>query len=223
MLPGLVTDLDRRGTWLTAAMALRTLAVSRVPHPAGGTAEGSLNHRALAGLLAAASESPAGRDLPARQRIGSLTDHPRQPLGRPALLAQAEQLRGHDELLTLRATLLARAADPAKPEFGDDLARLAEALADRPLLAARLARPLARTVAGTRPLPPDAEAPAAACLRTLAAEGGPVTGLLAAALTARLGARSAWSGDWPAVLAALRAHPDPEVRAAAHETVTVLE
>ncbi|MFJ5925792.1 hypothetical protein ACIQF6_24600 [Kitasatospora sp. NPDC092948] len=224
VLPGLVTDLDNRRTWRPAALALRTLAVSRVAHPTGGAAEGSLAHRALAGLLAAETAQPPGRDLPARQRIAVLTDHPRQRLCRPALLAQADQLADHDDLLDLRATLLARAASaPGSPGFDADLARLADALADRPVLAARLAHDLAETLAGPHPHPADADVTAAGQVHALAADGAIVPGLLAAALTARLGARSVWTGDWPAVLAALRAHPDAEVRAAARESATVLE
>ncbi|OKJ08364.1 hypothetical protein [Kitasatospora sp. CB01950] len=218
-LPELVTDLGNRGTWRAAATALRALADSDLAHPTGGTAPGSLNHRALTGLLAAEAGPPPGRDLPARQRLAVLTDHSR----RPVLLAQAEQLAGHHDLLDLRAELLARAATPARAEFAADLARLADALADRPLLAARLARKLAKTVAGPHPLPVDADAAAAGHVRALAASGDTAAGLLAAALAARLGTRSSWSGDWPAVLADLRAHADPEVRAAAREQLTVLE
>ncbi|MFF0295869.1 hypothetical protein ACFYST_18875 [Kitasatospora sp. NPDC004614] len=223
VLPGLVTDLEDRQLWRPAALALRALAVSTIAHPTGGTAEGSLVHRALAGLLAAENVRLPGRDLPARQRIAVLTDQPREPHRRPALLAHAEQLRGHESLLAIRATLMSRLAVPGRPEFGTDLARLADALADRPVLAARLAESLAETVAGGPPPMPDALAAAAADIHALATTGETVPGLLAAALTDRLGARSGWSDPWPATLAALRAHPDPEVRAAAHELTTASE
>ncbi|RKE18457.1 hypothetical protein [Streptomyces sp. TLI_171] len=227
VLPGLVTDLDNRRTWRAAARALCGLAVSGVAHPVGGAAPGSLVHRTLAALLAAGPDSAAPstvRDLPLRQRIEALTElNARHPLVRPALLAQAEQLGGHPEAADLRAAALARVVDLAAAEFGADFARLAAALADRPVLAARLADRLADTVAGGAALPPATDAAVPAALLALLPGEGSALGLLTTALAARLGGRCVWTGGWLPLLAALRSHPEPEVRAAARQVVTVPE
>ncbi|MFB7946480.1 hypothetical protein ACFC6L_16365 [Kitasatospora phosalacinea] len=228
VLPAAVTDLDDRATWRTAALALRALAVSDLPHPTGGAAPGSLLHRTLAALLAAGpgtadpgTAAPSvSRDQPVRQRIESLTAVPTVLRHRAVRLALAEQLRPHEELLDLRALLLARVAEPAgagRPgsDFGADVARLAGALADRPVLAARLADRLAGVVAGSSPLPTAADTAAPDALLSLLPGRGPALGLFAAALAERLGTRCAWTGRWLPLLAALRAHPDPEVRSAA--------
>ncbi|MFE1318083.1 hypothetical protein [Kitasatospora phosalacinea] len=228
VLPAAVTDLDDRATWRTASLALRALAVSDLPHPTGGAAPGSLLHRTLAALLAAeprtaeprtAAPSTA-RDQPVRQRIESLTAVPTVRRHREVRLALAEQLRPYEELLDLRAVLLARVAEPAGAgragsDFGADVARLAGALADRPVLAARLAAHLAGAVAGSSPLPTAADTAVPDALLSLLPGRGPALGLFAAALAEQLGTRCAWTGRWLPLLAALRAHPDAEVRSAA--------
>ncbi|MGW4692167.1 hypothetical protein ACWEO1_07295 [Kitasatospora cineracea] len=225
VLPGLVTDLDDRAVWGAAALALRAVALGDRAHPVGGGAPGSLLHRALATLLAAPEETAPGstRDQPVRQRIVSLTT---LPVTRrfPEVLEQVDELlRPHEKLLDLRAALLARAARPGRPGFGAAFARLADALADRPVLAARLAVGLADTVAGTVPLPVPADTAVPDALLALLPGRGPAFGLLAAALADRLGTRCVWTGRWLPLLAALRAHPDPEVRAAARAVTTVPE
>ncbi|MFJ1752787.1 hypothetical protein [Kitasatospora sp. NPDC088134] len=226
VLPSLVADLDDRHTWRQAVRSVQELAVSGLPHPVGGAAPGSTAHRALAALLGALPDDPhpaVARDLPVRRRIEALAWPDRSPRYRDLLLAQAELLCPYGELLEIRAAVLARAADPADAGFGAAVARLAAALAHRPVLAARLAPALADTVAGSAPLPPAVDAAAGGALLALLPGDGPATGLLVAALADRLGTRSAWTGRWLDVLAALRAHPDPEVRAAACAVVVVPE
>ncbi|GLW70545.1 hypothetical protein Kpho02_28440 [Kitasatospora phosalacinea] len=226
VLPAAATDLDNRTTWRTASLALRALAVSELPHPTGGAAPGSLLHRALAALLAAGPGSAppsVARDQPVRQRIEALTAVPAVLRHREVRLALAEHLRPHEELLDLRATLLARAADPAGPGFGADVARLAGALADHPVSAARLATRLAGAVAGTSTLPTAADTAAPGALLDLLPGRGPALGLFATALAEQLGTRCAWTGRWLPLLAALRAHPDAEVRSAARAVVVAPE
>ncbi|BAJ27735.1 MULTISPECIES: hypothetical protein [Kitasatospora] len=224
-LPALVAAPDRRAVWAAASLALRTVALSDRPHPAGGAEPGSLLHRALTALLdlPAPPDPSTARDQPARQRIASLTT---LPVTRrfPAVLDRIDELlRPHEELLDLRAALLARAARPAQPGFGPAADRLATALADRPLLAARLAAPLAAAIAGTSPLPTAADTAAPAALLALLPGRTPALGLLATALADVLGTRCAWTGGWLPLLTALRAHPDPDVRAAARAVVVAPE
>ncbi|MFD7730448.1 hypothetical protein ACFV6F_08695 [Kitasatospora phosalacinea] len=233
VLPAAVTDLDGRATWRTASLALRALAVSDLPHPTGGAAPGSLLHRTLAALLAVTPGSDGAapsvaRDQPVRQRIESLTAVPTVLRHRAVRLALAEQLRPYEELLDLRAALLAGLAEPAgagRPgsDFGGDVARLVGALADRPVLAARLAARLAEAVAGRSPLPTAADTAVPDALLSLLPGRGPALGLFAAALAERLGTRCAWTGRWLPLLAALRAHPDAEVRSAAGAVTVVPE
>ncbi|MEV4557666.1 hypothetical protein AB0K51_11790 [Kitasatospora sp. NPDC049285] len=222
-LPELVADLDDRGRWRQAAEALRRLAVSGQAHPVGGAAPGSLFGRAVAMLLTADGQAEPGpsalRDLPARQRIESLAGIERDPSHRSALLALADQLAGHQELLAVRTTLLVRVTDPAGPDFAADLDRLAAALDGRPVLAGRMAERLGMAIAGGE-LPPAA---AIAPVRALAERGALVPGLLAVSAAARLGPRHDWSGGWRELLGVLRVHPEPEVRAAAYEVLTVRE
>ncbi|MFC8719819.1 hypothetical protein [Kitasatospora sp. NPDC057198] len=227
VLPGLVADPGNRTTWGTAARVLCELAVSEAAHPVGGAAPGSLLHRALAALLAAGPDDPRParpRDLPLRQRIEVLTMLPAYaPRSREVRLELAELLRPHEELLDVRAALLARMASPTGPGFGAGFARLADALAEHPLLSTGTLGELTGIMAGAGQVPMAVNTTAPDALLALLPGRGPVLGLLAVALTEALGTRCVWTGRWLTLLVALREHPDAEVRSAAGAVTVVPE
>ncbi|SDK27708.1 hypothetical protein [Streptomyces indicus] len=222
-----VADLEERTNWRTAAWALGSLAVSALPHPAGGVAEGSLLHSTVAELLEAvrsgAYEAQADRDLPARRRLISLVEGlPAEPVAlvRPVLESLAGQLAGEPSLGDLRAGILRRLVDLRAdlPELMARLTALADAVDGRPVLAAEQARHLNHPSPYGTPLAPQESALAAA--RYLAEDGRTTTGLLAAGLVATLGQRLSWPEEWRALLRQLRRHGDADVRHLAYGTTT---
>ncbi|WP_415949030.1 hypothetical protein [Streptomyces sp. KLOTTS4A1] len=230
-LSSALTDLeDRSRLWSAAARSLQQVAVSELPHPAGGAAEGSVLHTTVAELLQAVRrgeyEALDDRDLPARQRllslVGGLPDEP-AGLARPVLESLAAQLAEEATLTEARARILGRLvdlrADP--PELMTRLGALAQAVVGRPVLAAELGRSLSHpasydTVLGSQPGP-------LAAARHLAADGVATTGLLAVGLVANMGVRLRWPEEWRGLLRELRRHRDPDVRHAAFTATTERE
>ncbi|MGW7363617.1 hypothetical protein ACWGI8_09355 [Streptomyces sp. NPDC054841] len=222
----IVTDLDRRAGWRTAAQAVGELAASGLPHPLGGAASGSLFHETLAGLLAAVGageyEALADRDLPARQRVaallGALPPRPGDE-ARPVLEAAAAQLADEPSLAADRIDLLRRLVelDAELPDLTERLRALAEASRDRSVLAAATASRLPWNAGGRAPRDP---ATLLAAAEELAATGEPAAGLLAAGLVETFGCRLGWPDQWRAALRSLRRHPAADVRDKALE-VTV--
>ncbi|WP_331745225.1 hypothetical protein [Kitasatospora sp. NBC_01300] len=220
-----VTDPANRGGWQQAAGAVRALAASGLPHPLGGAAPGSLLHRTLAELAAAArtDDLDAGddRDLPARRRLAHLTDLPADDRHRPLLAGAADLLADEPDLAGIRAAALRRLVDPtAGPQaLAAALGALADAHRGRPAAAALTALALSREHA-SGPLPPPGTIDVLA--RTARREGdtGAAAGLFATALTEAFGDRLGWPQEWRALLCGLRGHPSADVRERALAVVT---
>ncbi|MFG2040356.1 hypothetical protein [Dactylosporangium sp. NPDC048998] len=201
-------DLRDRTVWPAVADAL--VAVVAAGHDDGLLAEAL---GALAALDGAQSgDLPGDLDLPARRRVGTIVD---RLTGRPSLTAPVRDTLGVaaaalstvDGFVPQAARLLAAATDPADVT---GVGRLRDLVADRPILAARIARGLPRRLAEYEP---ELLRPIAA---ELAARPGVADGLLALAY-AEQGARLRWPAPWRALVEALRDHPAAEVREAALE------
>ncbi|MBL9101542.1 MAG: hypothetical protein JNL82_11325 [Myxococcales bacterium] len=176
----------------------------------------------LAPPLAARAAAPTAgsRDLPARQRLFAvyralvdLEPHVRLSL-RTGLAAVAERLAADDlwpQAAGLRLAGLDLAADDSVAALRD-LAADARADAFLPELVAGLTDHLARGAA----VEPQLLLARAAALAPASARAA----RLALALVESAGARSGWPDDAVTALAALRAHPDLRVRAAARAVFT---
>nr|BFD96083.1 hypothetical protein KitaXyl93_74430 [Kitasatospora sp. Xyl93] len=220
-----VTDPANRGGWRQAAGAVHALAASGLPHPLGGAAPGSLLHRTLAGLAAAArtDDPDAGddRDLPARRRLAHLADLPADERHRPLLAGAADLLAAEPDLADVRSAALRRLVDPAAgPQaLAAALGALADAHRDRPAAAALTAVALRREHAAG-PLPPPGTPEALARTARRDGDTGPAAGLFATALTEAFGERLGWPPEWRALLRELRGHPSADVRERALAAVT---
>ncbi|MFD7473220.1 hypothetical protein ACFV8Z_13770 [Streptomyces sp. NPDC059837] len=228
VLADAVTDLTGRISWRAAANGLVTAAAGS---PRGGRGlERAL--RVLAEAETAAATEDAGRadaderrDRPARRRVDHLVVRLAQqakaapgPI-RPAALAAGELLAGYDAFVPQAAAITAFHLD-LDGEPGD-LERLAALTEGRPALAARTARELGeRLRQQTHEGDPDV---LLAVVRRLGAHGGHGEGLLAAAVTGAIGARTGWAAPWRERLRALRRHPVADVRDAALDQVTAYE
>ncbi|GAA2279122.1 hypothetical protein GCM10010430_76380 [Kitasatospora cystarginea] len=212
-----VTDPANRGGWREAAGAVRALAASGLPHPLGGAAPGSLLHRTLTELAAAArtDDPDAGddRDLPARRRLAHLTDLPADDRHRPLLAGAADLLAAEPDLAGIRAAALRRLVAPtAGPQaLATALGALAEAHQGRPAAAALTALALLRDHA-SGPLPPPGTLDALARTARRDGDTGAAAGLFATALTEVFGDRLGWPQEWRALLRELRRHPSADVR-----------
>lgn len=172
---------------------------------------------ALAGLDAAdPTRADPTRDRPARRRLDevvrALVDWAdRNPVrDRSALAVAGRRLAAEPEFVPQAAELLLAAAHPDR---ADELGEVCDLVADRPLTAGRLADRLAEAdLAGTAP----------AVARRLADRRDLAGGLFAHALTAA-GRDRGWPEDWRALLADLRAYPQPDVRSTALGTATADE
>ncbi|MFJ3639246.1 hypothetical protein ACIPRD_05760 [Streptomyces sp. NPDC090108] len=225
-IAGTAVDLTDRPHWQAAARVLHDLAWSALPHPAGGAAPGSVLHGAVATLLAAV-HTPAGgaealedRDLPALQRLRILV------APGTGASAQAEtlvaQLAAEPLLAAERADLLRLLVERTEEAAGllGRLRDLAQALDGTGVtVAAKIAERLRPFDWQRGPEPERAEALEAAA-GTLARDGGPAAGLLAATLVNSVGAQLKWPAGWRSVLTLLRRHPSPDVRYAALHTLT---
>jgi hypothetical protein len=228
VLADAVTDLTGRISWRAAANGLVTAAAGS---PRGGRGlERAL--RVLAEAETAAATEDAGRadaderrDRPARRRVDHLVVRLAQqakaapgPI-RPAALAAGELLAGYDAFVPQAAAITAFHLD-LDGEPGD-LERLAVLTEGRPALAARTARELGeRLRRQAHEGDPDV---LLAVVRRLGAHGGHGEGLLAAAVTGAIGARTGWAAPWRERLRALRRHPVADVRDAALDQVTAYE
>ncbi|WP_448318782.1 hypothetical protein [Streptomyces sp. CO7] len=217
--------------WSTAADAVRNLAVSALPHPVGGAAEGSVLHTTVTALLASlhtpegSREATREADLPALRRLRVLLADSSFLPWRPDIAAGLAGLIAHEPLLAHEhAQLLAARVDPAAgaDETVAALGEVARSLEGAGVTTARsvaqgLGQRLTRHSAG-----PDVggAATTAEAAGRLAADGGTVTGLLAMGLTAGFGPRYDWPDEWRELLLVLRRHPDPDVRYLAHEATT---
>ncbi|MFD9421684.1 MULTISPECIES: hypothetical protein [unclassified Streptomyces] len=226
VLVGALTDLDRRGTWRSAADALIEAAMA-VPE-----AVDALN-RVLTALATddTADEAGAERDRPARQRVVYVAEAlgrriaSRGPRTRAVLGATGEVLAGFRDFVPQAAGLLAHAVDldaDAEPLYSA-LVRLAGLHHGRPVLAARTALSVGRRAGA-------ADGPAVGGLDTLlvvtarlTGSGDPAEGLFAAGLTVAGGRRTGWTGPWRTQLRMLRQHPVADVRDVAYAEVTARE
>lgn len=209
-----VTDLRSTATWrAAAATALR---------PDVWTVRPDLLPAAVAALLTAPRPGPgpgARRDRPAGQRLQWIVDGlaAQGPAARrsPGPVREvAALLAAAPETVPAAARLLAMLVGPG-PRLTTDLTALAVLVADRPVVALA-AGPAVRT-AGWGP------ADTVAGIEAVTAVDGPGAGLLAVALVAEVGPVVGWAADWLRRLDDLRAHPDPDVRAAANGVVTAPE
>ncbi|MGW4982003.1 hypothetical protein, partial [Streptomyces mirabilis] len=228
VLADAVTDLTGRISWQAAADGLVTAAAGS---PRGGRGlQQALRTLAEAETAAATEEigrADAGerRDRPARRRVDHLVVRLAQrartaprPI-RPAALAAGELLAGYDAFVPQAAAITAFHLD-LDGEPGD-LERLAALTEGRPALGARTAQELGeRLRRRAHEGDPDV---LLEVVRRLGAHGGHGEGLLAAAVTGAIGARTGWAAPWREQLRALRRHPVADVRDAALDQVTAYE
>ncbi|MFE7071284.1 hypothetical protein ACFU96_14495 [Streptomyces sp. NPDC057620] len=169
------------------------------------------------------------RDRPARQRVEHLVVCLAQQAGadagpvRATALGAAGLLARYDGFVPQAAAITVAHLDlDAAAEHVDvALFRLAALTEGRPALAAATAAELTeRLEHGTHE--GDAET-LLGTVRRLTAHGGHGEGLLAAALTVALGARTDWRQPWRDRLRALRRHPVADVRDAALARTTAYE
>ncbi|MGC4790657.1 hypothetical protein ACLQ22_22860 [Micromonospora sp. DT178] len=162
---------------------------------------------------------PTG-DRPARRRIDAVVAAVSRALGPqrdPAPVRRAaDELGRHRAYVAQAGTLLTSVlplGDAASGQLTAEILTIAELVAGRPALAARLAHLLGGRT--TSPTALDAEA-VLATARSLAARGEATTGLFAVAL-AGAGRAYGWSAPWRDLLHLLRGHPVADVRDAAFD------
>ncbi|AVT28942.1 hypothetical protein C6361_04915 [Plantactinospora sp. BC1] len=233
--PGPVEPPTANGTTQPSAGPVDPSAADGTTQPGAGpvdpsAAEGTAHRGPLVAALAAlvrldgADGDPGGPavDRPARRRIEELvatavdwagTAGPERD--REPVVAAARLLAAEPEFVPAAGRLFAQLVrlEAAVPdELVADLAALAGLLADRPVLADRLATRLGERVAAGTGVPSDAVLLDAA--DRLADRTDPAGALFALAL-ARAGGRYGWSRPWQELLHRLRRHPVPDVRSAA--------
>jgi hypothetical protein len=214
-----ITGLAPGPTWRYAAGCAATPTVwTRFPDLLGNVTG------ALVALSRTDPDAEPLRDRPARQRLGFLVaelhrsaDAARRqpgPVRRMADVLQAEPGFAV-EAARLSATLLWPG-----PAFADDLARVADLLADTPSAISSVDGCLAvaeweptDVAPGVDALTGDGDTPT----------GGAAAGLLAVALTRVAGQRAGWPDAWRERLRRLRRHPAPDVRHAALTVITAEE
>ncbi|MER6420021.1 hypothetical protein [Streptomyces sp. NPDC001137] len=230
-LAGTVGDLSSREHWQHAGWVLRDLALSGLPHPVGGAAEGSAFHGAVTGLLGAmhtpegGAEALEDRDLPALQRLRSLVAPSYDGVARPEVLEEIAALLTPEPLLAAeRAGLLRRLVDRTEEpdRLLGRLLDLAGALEGAGTAVALQVSSQLEAGWAHRARPEHVAALLAAAER-LAGDGGTVRGLLAAQLVSRTAAGVGWPEEWRSLLRRLRRHPDPDVRTQAYQTMTARE
>lgn len=213
---GQITDLDDQVLWGLAVRALLPLVVTGQP----GAVLGDIMAR-LADLDQDMSgiDDP-GRDRPARRRLDSIVKSAdmqalTQRRLRPALAEAGRRLAARADCTRQAATLLVSAMDPG-PGHGQHLAveltEVCDLLDGAPATAAQVAQVLARHVNNGRG---DMDTLYTA-ITALASDLRLSAGLLATSLAAQ-GGGFGWPAPWRAQVRGLRAHPLPDVRAAALE------
>lgn len=230
-----LTELAAWSPWSPEALPLLSRALTDVERPApqlwraaaaalvGAAARTDAGTQALRGALRALMDHgvdpDAGeeRDRPAHRRIehvaGLLAVRiPPASARRAGALAAGRLLATHDAFVAPAAEILVGAVDLTAP----GLRELAELHVGRPALAARTAGRLRARLRQEE----VADADRAALVQRLAAPGSLTEGLFAWAVTVSSGERAAWPAPWRSRLAALRAHPCPDVRDAAAQAAT---
>ncbi|MFV2009138.1 MULTISPECIES: hypothetical protein [unclassified Micromonospora] len=232
-----LTDLDDPHRWASAMRVVTRLldepAAAAVADGSPSAADGSPPAVDRSPLVVAVDAlarldrsddrpgDPAG-DRPARRRLDRLVDaavrwcRDADPdTDRTAVRAAARTLVGFADLIPQAARLLTHLvplAAPTAPPVVAELAALADLVADRPVLAGRLAETLTDQV--RRAEGSWDPAVLTAVVGTLAERGDLAAGLFAVALV-RAGDRYGWSPPWRSPLHRLRRHPVPDVRSAA--------
>ncbi|MFF4501319.1 hypothetical protein [Streptomyces sp. NPDC001401] len=230
-IAGTVCDLGSRGHWQHAAWVLRDLALSDLPHPVGGAADGSAFHGAVTDLLTAMHTPQGGcealedRDLPALQRLRTLVSASSDGTERPEVLEAIAALLTAEPLLAgERADLLRRLVDRTE-EPADLLGRLRGLAATLEGAGTAVALHVTSRLAGGwgHAVRPTRSAALLEAADRLARDGGTVTGLLAVRLVTATAGTLGWPDEWRSLLRTLRRHPDPDVRHLAHQTMTETE
>ncbi|WFE29422.1 hypothetical protein O7623_09635 [Solwaraspora sp. WMMD791] len=168
------------------------------------------------------------RDRPARRRLDRIVDAATRwcrdadpQTDRTAVRAAARTLAGFADLTPQAARLFAHLvplAAPTAPPVVAELAALADLVADRPVLAGRLAETLTDQV--RRAEGSWEPAVLTGVVGALADRDDLAAGLFAVAV-ARAGHRYGWSPPWRSLLHRLRRHPVPDVRSAAFDMAMV--
>ncbi|MDG4765305.1 hypothetical protein O7632_14550 [Solwaraspora sp. WMMD406] len=223
-----LTDLDDPYRWASAMRVVTRLLDEPAPAPAAVAAATTESPLVVAVEALARLDRTDDRpgdpawDRPARRRLDRVVDaavgwcRDTDPdTGRTAVRAAARTLVGFADLTPQGARLLAHLvplAAPTATPIVAELTALADLVADRPVLAGRLAKTLTDEVrrADGRWEPAVLTAVAGA----LAERDDLAAGLFAVALV-RAGVRYGWSPSWRSPLHRLRRHPVPDVRSAA--------
>ncbi|GEM31867.1 hypothetical protein NN3_28740 [Nocardia neocaledoniensis NBRC 108232] len=211
-----LTDLTRAGVWQSATRALLSAVTAGAEHAPVIDAVDRLRRN---------DATFAERDLPARQRLATLVQWlapvvRNHDVARSIVAPVTDLLVGdplwHEQVIVLRLAAV-RWTEPERTVAAiDSLAAVAVgALIDHPgrRLSERLRHDLHR-------VPAEHLLPIAT---GLLARPDPSTALAACALIAACGAQFGWEAPWPGLLAGLRAHPNVDVRRAAHEVFTAPE
>ncbi|MEU4774096.1 hypothetical protein [Micromonospora sp. NPDC023644] len=218
LITAALTDLGGRHDW----QSVRPVVDAVLRHP--DRPEREVPAAALRALVRAddADPDPGGPagDRPARRRVDAIVATmcgALEPRSDPAPVRRAaDELGRHPAYLAGAGTLLTRLLPldgTTSERLTADIVEIAELVAGRPALAARLARLL-----GQRAAPPaalDVES-VLGTARVLAARGEAGTGLFAVAL-AEGGRAFGWSAPWRNLLHLLREHPVADVRDAAFD------
>ncbi|WJK38044.1 hypothetical protein O7608_16055 [Solwaraspora sp. WMMA2056] len=229
-----LTDLDDPYRWASAMQVVIRLLDGATAAADGSPQAGDRSPLVVAVAALARLDrvddrpgDPAG-DRPARRRLDRIVDAAARwcrdadpQTDRTAVRAAARTLAGFADLTPQTARLLAHlvplAAPTATPVVAE-LAALADLVADRPVLAGRLAETLTDQV--RRAEGSWEPAVLTAVVGALADRGDLAGGLFAVALV-RAGDRYGWSTPWRSPLHRLRRHPEPDVRSAALDIAMV--
>lgn len=211
-----LTDRTEVGLWPAALRALMSAATGAADPTAVLAAVDRLRRD---------EDTLVGRDLPARQRLEAMVrwlmlalrtgDTARPIATRVAGRLVADPL-WHEQVIALTSAAVRWTEPERTVDAIESLSPIAVgALLTRPAhhLTERLGHDAHRVA--TARLVPTATG--------LVAASGLSTTLAAVALIAVAGARSGWEAPWPDLLAGLRAHPDIDVRRAAHAVFTAPE
>jgi hypothetical protein len=225
LITGQLADLEDRVTWRLAVPTLLALLNTSQPGPLLG----DITAR-LAGLdQAIAGADEPGRDRPARQRLTFLIQQVESwgrrsdtHLDRTPLADAGRNLATMPDFTRQAVALLIGATSihqGAGQRLASQLTEICDLLQHQDAAAAQAAKGVAFHVADNTRADLDALYTAAT---TLENDHRPCAGLFAAAL-ARQGVKLGWPADWQALIHRLRAHPVPDVRAAALDIVMAPE
>ncbi|MEU4472059.1 hypothetical protein [Micromonospora sp. NPDC023888] len=213
-----LTDLGGHSAWPSA----RPIVDAMLDHP--DRPERDVLSAALRALVGIDEADPDDggpfADRPARRRISAILDQAgswarsaESHRDRAPARAAARELGQHPAYVAEAATLLTallRLSGTTPDHLTADVVEIADLVAGRPALAARLADLLSQRTARWSPVAPDPDL-VLATARTLAARGDATTGLFAVALVHEGRARG-WAEPWRDLLRSLRRHPVADVR-----------